>query len=264
MRMEVDPKPVHEILFLTAGARGKPETARLPILRATTPRLPDGVRSLLITSDLQGVAPSWHGTGETVLLGELLASTVHELAESIPELDALGVVLCGDLFSAPDAKKRGATGDVTRVWAAFSEVAHWVVGVQGNHDTFSRSINRLSNCALLDGNIVTFGGVRFGGVGLIAGQADKVGRRSEDYQSAAIQHVAKENPDFLLVHEGPPGDASQPGSPHVLSAIPQAFSGTLIAGHCHWQNPALPAALAKKLGFEMLNVDARAIIVTAG
>jgi 3',5'-cyclic-AMP phosphodiesterase len=262
MRITVNPNPVQEILFLSAGARGKAETARLPILRATAPRLPTGIDALLLASDLQGVAPSWHGSGESVLLGESLASTLVDLADSIPELHALGVVLCGDLFSAPDAQKRGATGDVTQVWAAFSSIAHWVVGVQGNHDTFSRSMGRLANCTLLDGNIVSLGGMRFGGVGLIAGHTEKTGRRAESYQSEAITRVSREGPDFLLLHEGPPGNGTQPGSAHVREAIVREFTGTLIVGHCHWEDPVLDETVARQVGFEMLNVDARAIIVT--
>jgi len=120
--LSLEHSPITEIFFQSAGPRGKAETARLPIFRGTADSLPTGVTSLLITSDLQGLAPLWSAGGEARLLGEVLAEQLSEL-QDIPELSRLGVILCGDLFSAPDAAKRGASGDVTSVWGSLSATA---------------------------------------------------------------------------------------------------------------------------------------------
>ena len=255
--IDIESEPLTEVFFQSAAGGGRAETARLPIFRARANRLPTGITSLLVTSDLQGVAPLWSAGGEARLLGEVLAEKLSEL--DVPELSQLGVLLCGDLFSAPDASKRGATGDVTSVWAAFAVISKWVVGVQGNHDIYSSHMNSLlsQNCTRLDGTIVEIEGLRIGGVGLIAGNADKMGRRSVEEQSRLIRHVSARC-DVLLLHEGPPGAPHvQPGSEHILSAIHPDFSGLLIAGHCHWQTP-----LAEKKKFQCLNVDSIALLIT--
>ena len=255
----IEEQAVGEIFYQSAGPRGKPQTSTLAILRARASRLPAGVSAVLITSDLQGVAPSWNAGGEARLLGEVLAEHLYELGD-VPELADLGVILCGDLFSAPDAAKRGASGDVTSVWDAFSRIAHWVVGVQGNHDEYSTRFSKLlqQNCTLLDGTVADVGGVTLGGVGLIAGQPEKRGRRSAEEQSALSRRVSSQRPDWLLLHEGPPGDPQlQRGSQHIIDALHPDFRGTIIAGHCHWDAPFARLATA-----DCLNVDARAVILT--
>lgn len=256
--ISIDERPIDELFFQSAGARGKPETSTLPILRARADRLPEGVTAVLVTSDLQGVAPSWSAGGEALLLGEVLAERLYDI--DLPELASLGVVLCGDLFSAPDAAKRGATGDVTSVWEAFSKISNWVVGVQGNHDEYSSRFPRLleQNCFHLDGTLTTIGGITFGGVALIAGNPDKRGRRSMEEQSRLIRDVSARCPDILLLHEGPPGAPHlQRGSDHILEALHPDFSGLVLAGHCHWSTP-----LASIGRVQCMNVDATAIIVT--
>ena len=256
--MAIDETPIQEILFQAASSRGKPETRRLPVLRGRCDRLPDGISALLITSDLQGIAPSWSSGGEARLLGEVLADHVYDLASDMPELSNLAVILCGDLFSAPDAAERGATGDVTSVWRAFSEISRWVVGIQGNHDTFPSSFANLGNCTLLDDSVMHRDGFSIGGVGLIAGNPEKRGRRLLHEQSDAIRRVSSAMPDLVLVHEGPPGQAhDQKGSAHVLEALHPEFAGTVVAGHCHW---GTPTSTFNKSG--LLNVDSRALIVT--
>lgn len=256
--ISIDEQAVDEVFFQSAGARGKAETSTLPILRGRVNRLPVGVTALLVTSDLQGIAPSWSAGGEALLLGEVLAERLCEL--DMPELASLGVVLCGDLFSAPDAAKRGATGDVTSVWESFSRVSSWVVGVQGNHDMYSSRFPRLlqQNCHSLDGTLTTLGGITFGGVSLIAGNPDKPGRRSITEQSSLIRSVSSRRPEVLILHEGPPGDPNmQRGSEHVIDALHPDFCGLVLAGHCHWSTP-----LATIGRVQCMNVDATAIILT--
>ena len=114
------------------------ESRALPILSGTVDALPDDLSALLIASDLQGVAPSADHGGALALLGEVLAQELRQLEDLdlIPPSRQIGVILAGDLFSAPAGDKRGATGDVRSVWSAFAREARWVAGVAGNHDLF--------------------------------------------------------------------------------------------------------------------------------
>jgi Icc protein len=258
MKFVIEEEPLAELLYLSASPRGGAETRRLPILGAVADDLPEDVSALLICSDLQGVAPLWEHGGESLLLGEVLAEYVAGLVDEIPALEHLGVILAGDYFSSPGANKRGATGDVTSVWAAFSRIAQWVVGVQGNHDLVGRSLERPPNCHLLDGRTVKLGGGRFGGVGLVGGQPGKTGRRDPEDQLRLLRQVLREKPDLLILHEGPPGaDRAQPGNAQIGAALPRSFEGTLVCGHVHW-----PQAASHHGTYQVLNVDSRVILAT--
>jgi calcineurin-like phosphoesterase family protein len=135
-----------------------------------------------------------------------------------------------------------------------SQVARRVIGVQGNHDTFSSTFRQLGTCHLLDGT--STGSIA--GVSLIAGNVDKPGRRSEAEQARRIREVTRHAPEVLLLHEGPPGTgAGERGSRFIIDALHEAFDGLIICGHCHWPTPLSTCA-----EHQVLNVDARAILVT--
>jgi Icc protein len=103
-------------------------------LRGRVDGLPDGLEAVVLASDLQGRALADPHASEDVplrLLGEAVADELHTLAEleEIPPPERMGVALAGDLYAAPDARKRGATGDVRSVWRAFARRGfRWVVG----------------------------------------------------------------------------------------------------------------------------------------
>ncbi len=131
------------------------ESVELPLLEGEVDVLPSGLDALILTGDLQGIAPSW-STGSTGLLGVRLAEELVELSEQgvLPYPERTGVVLAGDLYSAPGANIRGASGDVRAVWEAFADAFRWVAGVQGitmcsvraetGHDL---SLDRGSSCS---------------------------------------------------------------------------------------------------------------------
>jgi hypothetical protein len=107
------------------------------------------------------------------------------------------------------ADTRGGFGSVAEVWQVFASQFAQVIGVAGNHDNV-RQVSR-GHGALLDGNWVTMGALCVGGTGLIMGHSSKPGRRADADQLDRIEAVAEARPDILILHEGPPGGAGQPG-----------------------------------------------------
>src|SRR5512145_3024463 len=136
--LDIEPRPIHRILYTNAAKRGGVEAATLPVHRVRVDAPLGDTRALLLTSDLQGVVFSRHRGGEGRLLGEELADVAWDIAEEhgLPPPSASGAILAGDLYSAPAGDKRGATGDVRPVWSAFAGSFAWVAGVAGNHDEF--------------------------------------------------------------------------------------------------------------------------------
>ena len=253
-----------DIPYLNARSGGGVESNSLAIQKARSDSLPDGLNAILVASDLQGMATSHRYGGESVLLGEVLAETCNDLAEKgvIPDPETTGVILCGDLYSAPAANRRGATGDVRSVWEAFHDSFRWVVGVQGNHDEFGGDRNRgkffakLDRACLLDGHIVELDGLTFGGVGLVIGNPDKSGRRGEESYLGLLDKVLKQSPDVLLLHESPRGDRHQRGNAAISDVIVKSAIPVLFCGHNHWENP-----LAQIGSTAVFNLDARALLI---
>jgi Icc-related predicted phosphoesterase len=259
--------PITSIAFLNASRRGTPETDSLPVLLAHVDALPGDLAAVLVAADLQGVVPDWHDDGRPRLLGEELADVYLTLADEgvVPPAAATGVMLAGDLYSAPDASERGASGDVRSVWEAFASAFRWVVGVAGNHDRFGSTRDQARFVArrgvhLLDGDVVALDGLRVGGVGLIAGNPNKPGRRSEADQLGLLELVLTERPDVLVVHQGPTGASDQRGSLGIRDELSRHPPPLTICGHCHWHRP-----LFELDGHaQILNVDGRAVVLVAG
>lgn len=265
--VHVDPTPLHDVVHQSARSGGGVEVRSLHILHARADTLPADVDALVVTSDLQGVAPCRSKSGATGLLGIAVAEAVAALVDdglvpgmAVPEArPAVGVWLAGDLYSSPAANKRGADGDCTPVWQAFADRFSWVIGVQGNHDFYSSDLHAVlsRNAALLDGSIEERGGVRVGGVGLIAGVKMKPNRRDEREQARRIQAVTAQRPDVLLLHEGPPGADGQRGKDWVFDAFDDNFSGLVVCGHTHWNDPVATTGRV-----QVVNVDTRCLVVT--
>ncbi|WP_394836544.1 hypothetical protein LVJ94_06510 [Pendulispora rubella] len=106
--LSLESSPLHEITYLAAASGGGTETRRLPVLRASVDALPADLDGLLLTSDLQGVAPLALEDGAVGLLGEVLAEDWRMFSETgaLPSPGGVGVVLAGDLYSEPAANKR--------------------------------------------------------------------------------------------------------------------------------------------------------------
>lgn len=267
--LHIDPKPLHRLRYLNARkGGGGVEKSYLAILQGRADRLPDGVQAVLVASDLQGVVPSWR-KGENHLLGEELAEVLADMGQRgvVPPAAATGVLLAGDLYSAPGGDKRGATGDVRSVWRAFADSFAWVLGVAGNHDTFGTDderaqLARVPNVHLLDTEVVQLGGVRFAGVQHIMGDPSRQGRVSSADFLASIDLLLAERPDVLLLHEGPHVSLTQQGSSRVSARLLAGQARLTLCGHRHWDEPL--AELGEPgSGLQVLNVDARAVLLTA-
>lgn len=170
-------------------------------------------------------------------------------------------MLAGDLFSLPEANKRGGFGDVGLVWRAFAERFRWVAGVLGNHDDLGADssgskLSRHGRVHVLDGDVVELDGLRVGGVGLISGNPARRGRRAEADQLALIELTAELAPELLVLHEGPSGGSTQPGHSAVRDIVEGARVPLTVCGHEHWDHP-----LAEHATGQMLNVDTRVLIL---
>lgn len=251
---------IASIRYLNASGKGRRESNVLEIVRAQASGLPDGLDALLLTSDLQGVVPTDEGV---VLLGEHLAHCFEDWAYEcrVPSLEKTGVVLAGDLYSSPDARQRGASGEVVSVWEAFANHFRFVVGVAGNHDFFDERkrferVTGLEHVAFLDGDSAEFDGIRFGGVSYIVGNTKKRGRRDERVFFDLLEQVCVQSPDVLVLHEGPTGGEKDRGNVGVRETIDACEISFTVCGHRHWNSPLFECE-----GGQVVNVDARAILL---
>jgi len=250
---------VSELRYLNASGNGKSEVVRLPIAQGTlapSTTIADELDAIIACSDLQGVVPN-PMTRLSEPLGVALAEHLEELASSgaIPPAARTGVILAGDLYSDPAAKKRGGFGDVAKVWEAFADRFAWVAGVAGNHDDVT-AISPLLRLHVLDGSIVELDGIRIGGVGGIIGAKGKKMRRPAEEFLALVDRVIDQRPDVLVLHEGPHGDEEQHGNEDVRATVEAGAVSFTVCGHCHWDAP-----LASHEAGQILNVDARCVVL---
>lgn len=262
---DIDKRPFHRVRYLNAGRKGRVVSSVLEIFRARVDALPEGVDAIIVASDLQGVVPPGWRSREGALLGVELACEMRALAEDgeLPYPERTGVVLAGDLYSAPAANKRGATGDVRAVWLAWAEHHRWVCGVQGNHDLFGDTkkdrvrFEQTDDVHLLDGDVRELDGIRFGGVGEIIGDPKKKGRKSEVAFLGGLERVTGAQPDILVLHQGPDASRRQRGDERVRHVLEENPPSLTICGHVHWEDP-----LAETPFGQVLNVDARAVVLS--
>ena len=252
----VDAPPLTEVRYLNAARGGGTAVERLPISVARIGPLGDELDAIVVCSDLQGIVRGESDAAE--LLGVYIAYALEELAydRALPPVARTGAILAGDLYSVPEANKRGGYGDVAQVWAAFAERFAWVAGVAGNHDDVSGV--RGDNVYLLDGDVAVVDEIRIAGVAGIIGTKQKPGRRPEDVQLGHLERVIAADPDIVVLHEGPCGGEHQPGHAAIRALIEANEVPFTICGHDHWREP-----LAEHARGQILNVDARVIVLVA-
>ncbi|GID27576.1 metallophosphoesterase family protein [Paractinoplanes brasiliensis] len=261
--VDTRPERLAAVPYRAAGPGGVPQSLQLGVELLRVDELPAGCDVVLAAGDLQGVAPSPLG-GEEQLLGVALADYLAVWAESglLPPADRIGVLLTGDLYSAPGADRRGASGPVLDVWLAFAAAGcPMVLGVAGNHDEVTAAqvaeLGR-TGAALLDGDRRSFGGVTVAGISGIVGDPRRGLRRTERDFLALVGMLTTPRPDVLLLHEGPNGDrAGQLGREAVRGALQRRAPALTLCGHVHWTEPV--AALGDG---HIVNVDARLVVFT--
>ncbi len=267
--IDFKPEPITEYRFLNAGRRaGQFYIDRLPVHHAIVDRLPEGLSALIVTADLQGRETLLEAAGQPLrLLGEVLPQRLaQEVLPSIG-LDAdaeAGVLLAGDFYTVPALDRRGGSGDVRAVWNAFGQHFVWVAGVAGNHDTFGADQEARPSFSswqhYLDGESVELGGFRFGGVGGVIGNPAKIHRRTEDDYLSCIDRVLENSVDVLVLHDGPDGNIKgQRGVASVRELLRKAPPCLVVRGHAHWDEPFAEFSG----GLQVLNVDARVVVMTA-
>lgn len=261
MRLLDDPlKRLATIPYRAAGPGGTTRTLQLAVESLRVDALPTGCTGLLATGDLQGIAVS-PDDGKAVLLGVALAAYLRLWAGSglLPQPGDLTVLLTGDLYSAPNADLRGASGDVHEVWAAFAAGSPAVLGIAGNHDLVTGGVNRLGpGVALLDGARHGHGDLTVAGVSGVIGDPSKPFRRTEAAFLSTVEAVTTPPPDVLLLHEGPRGTGpDQPGRPALRDLLERRPPALTLCGHVHWRRPVAPLG-----GGHIVNVDARAVLFT--
>ncbi len=259
----IRPERLATIPYRAAGPGGLPQNVQLSVERLSLDTLPAGCDALLTAGDLQVVAPSPLG-GDPQLLGIALADYLGLWAESglLPPAGRVGVLLTGDLYSAPGADRRGASGPVVDVWLAFAAAGcRMLFGVAGNHDEVSGTqVAELGpEVALLDGDRRDFGGVTVAGISGIVGDPGRARRRTEKDFLALAGKLTTPPPDVLLLHEGPVGNRpGQLGRASLRSTLERRAPALTLCGHVHWAEP-----VANLGDGHIVNVDSRVVIFTA-
>lgn len=254
--LSVDQTPFYTLDYRCSGPRGKRIIEQvLPFYKAKVDWLPDGVDSIVLTSDLQGREKDPRNR----LLGVRVVDELSMLIENKRMPEPSLVLLAGDLFDYPEMNKRSGCGEVIEVWQAFSERFDRVLGVHGNHDFIRNPKELPGNATVVDGHIESFEGLRIGGLSGIVGKPTKNQRRAADDFYPALDRLTLRNPDLIILHQGPddPADGNRRGDSAVREQLESGFSGLTVFGHCYWPEPfVMPLGEG-----QIVNVDSRVIIL---
>ena len=268
--ISIEESQFHLLPYRNVSGDRKIVRATLPFLRAKVDALPTGLEAIMATADLQGREFPTKENAEGRLLGEHLAEHCALLAETgmLPPLDRIGVILAGDLYTRELLDKRGGSGDVRQVWAAFVQRYRWVTGVAGNHDFFGKTPSVPDFKAFvgqpeihfLDGHVVELDGLKIGGLsGVVGDSARKLFRREEKAFVSEIKRLGGTSLDLLVMHDGPDGGDTKRGWSSMREALEQSRPTLVIRGHAYWQSPL--ATLRN--GTQVLNVDSRVVLLEA-
>ena len=153
--IKIDNKPFHELNYRSSG-KGKPRFCTLPFYYAYVDKLPDNISSIIATSDLQGREIDEHNNR---LLGVAVSEELTLLKEFniIPNFEL--IISVGDLYDKPELNKYGASGNVTNVLNAFSEITEQVIAVHGNHDVVDNNLLN-KNITILDSTSINISNIK--------------------------------------------------------------------------------------------------------
>jgi len=250
----VEDEPFFLLPHKTSGPKGKVRRNHLPFYHAYATGLPDTVDALVFTSDLQGREAG----RQNRLLGVPVAEALNTMIRNQEIPQPGGVCLCGDLYDYPDCHKLGGTGTVDEVYEAFAKVAPEIFGVMGNHDQLAEPDTLAANVHILDGDLRSVDKLTVGGVSGIVGNPSRNQRRTEADFLAAVEKVTRENPELLLLHQGPADeDRGRRGVPDVALSLATGYKGLTVFGHTRWQWPWLMTLGAG----QVMNVDGRVVVL---
>ena len=267
--LSISSEPVEEFLYLNVTPRPKSRIIQstLPVISAVVDQMPAGLDAIIATSDLQGRERIRDSESLPIkLIGEVIPSRLAKwLAEKGYSCDRIGVVLAGDFFAAPDLQKRGATGDITRVWQAFENEFRWVVGVGGNHDMFGEEKNlrppASSKSHFLYSDRVNLDGIEIAGLTGVVGNPKKNFRLKKSDYIDRLSDLLKTPADLVLTHDGPDIEhLGFRGTPEIRELLTRLRPPLVIRGHKYWEQPL--AELSG--GTQVLNVDSRIVMLTGG
>ena len=211
-------------------------------------------------SDLQGRELNYTTHQPSRLLGfRVIDELQKQIAEGkLPSFKSMGIVIAGDLYSDPQANKRGASGYVYDVWEYCAQHAKWVVGVPGNHDFFSpkkpEKIPRHStdNITILDENKCTYDEINFAGIAGVAGRSFKPWRKKATKRAKILQQLIAKPTNMLILHECATHNDLEV---EKVLKIKQKNYPLIVYGHRH-----RTIALHNIGNFQLLNLDGRVVI----
>lgn len=223
----------------------------ISVLAGVVEDLPAGLEALVLTSDLQAreAAPGNRSMG--VVMAEELAGW---LARREVDAAAVGVVLAGDFYTKPDLAQRFGVGDVSDVWDAFAARFRWVTGVLGNVDRLPARARKRHR--LLEGTSIVVDSLRIAGVSGIIGDARLENRRHEAEFLDDLNRVLGQDPDLVVLHEGPAAGLERPGNERVRAAL-RDYRGLVVCGHQRW-----PSRLARLRGAAVVNTDSYCVVLS--
>ncbi|MFK7768827.1 MAG: metallophosphoesterase [Mariniblastus sp.] len=266
--LELNNKPIAEFRYLNAGRKANAFTVdRLPVFHGTVDDLPASLDAIMVTADLQGLETPQTSLGQPPrLMGQILPTQMTPVfAElGIDDSNRIGAILAGDFFTYQDLHGRGGTGDVSKVWKAFSREFKWVVGVAGNHDTFGKNKSTpprstMSHVHFLDGERLNIDGIQIAGISGVIGNPAKNFRRTDEDILETVELLTSTTTDIALMHEGPDGNRSgYRGIEEVRKIVEKTRPSLVIRGHKHWPEPLVELSS----GVQILNVEATVVVLT--
>jgi len=252
--VDIEKHPFYTLGYKSSGKGGKPQDCTLPFFKVYVDKMPEGVSSFVVASDLQGREKGKANR----LLGEVVSEELAYLSE-LGELPPIaGIMLTGDLYDYPECHKRGGSGDVTSVWNAFHDDFGQVIGVHGNHDMVDNDL-LCDDVIILDGNTHDFLGLKVGGVSGIVGSVNRNQRKTEEDFMKALQKVNKDDVDILLLHQGPDALDGRIGDPLIRQQFEQKGNALVAFGHCPWDD-----FYAEQGEHQVLNVDGKVMLLVEG
>lgn len=231
--IDIQHTPFYQLPFRSSGRKAQVTESSIPYYKVRIDRMPEGITSFAVTSDLQGRECD----NKNRLLGESVADSLASLVDKsvIDNIDVM--LLGGDFYDYPDLRKLGGTGDVTSVLNAFANNFSYVISVLGNHDIVCDA-ELSKNVSILDGSVASYNGLNIGGVSGIIGNLERNQRKTESQYENCLDKILNKRPDIFLLHEGPDDPVNQQrGNSMIRNKIVSNKNGLILFGHSYWEHP---------------------------